>query len=467
MVVGVKERGYVMGTKSTSKKRSLFEWKRVRFSILLGLGLGLVYAVAFDGGLTQATANQAGAMAGPMVDIGALMTKALDLLEPGSAQRSPLQEVEDSLDPTVFLDASMELLSEMAREKGGAATVELDSGDQLEFTILPELQAEVEKLYNNYQPEEAAFVALDPRTGEILALTGYAGGRVSQHRALKAEGPAASVFKIVTAAALLEEHGVRPAKEMCYHGGGSHVSRSLLTPDPEHDNQCNTFAQAIGKSANVIFARLAYDKLTRNELLDYSERFAFNTVIPFVWPVELSKVDVPENRVEFARMAAGFRHASLSALHGALLVGSLANGGAMMRPQVLKRVVSDQGDVLYESQPEKLMNTVDKSTAETLSDMLLTTTREGTARKYFAKRIPAMKNIKVAGKTGSLSHQRGKDRFYYSWFVGFAPADNPQIAFASLVVNGPKWKVKGPYIAKKALDNFFSSRQRIALNKKH
>jgi len=64
--------------------------------------------------------------------------------------------------------------------------------------------------------------------------------------------------------------------------------------------------------------------------------------------------------------------------------------------------------------------------------------------------------VKIAGKTGSLSRKDGDSRKYYSWFVGFAPADNPRIAVASMVVNGPKWKVKGTPVAKKAMQAYFS-----------
>jgi len=438
-----------------SRGQRAIDWKKLKLSVLLGLGLGIAFATVFSGENNPAAGKEAVTHASGMTDLGSLFSEALDKLETAGSRLAKAPEPE--LEPTAFLDASMELLSEMAKEKGGAAVVELDGGESLEFTVLPDLQAEIEKQYHRYEPEEAAFVAIDPATGELLALTGYAGGRISQHQALRAEGPAASIFKIITAAALLEEHGVRPKKELCYHGGRSRISKRLLTPDPERDNICHTFSQALGRSANVIFARLAFDKLSRNEMKSFAERFGFNKVIPFVWPVELSKVEVPEDRVEFARMAAGFHHAYLSPLHGALLAAAVANGGEMMRPQVLKRVVSGDGEVMYESRPEKLMTTVDEKTARKLSDMMLTTTREGTARKYFRKRTPAMSKVKVAGKTGSLSRKRGKNRYYYSWFVGFAPADNPRIAFASLVVNGPKWKVKGPYVAQKALESFFAN----------
>ena len=376
--------------------------------------------------------------------------------EPVLANKDASPPVEESeLDPGDFLDVSMELLMD-AGESQGSPTVSLETGEELTFSIVPKLQRTVEKLYRSYAPVQAAFVAIDPRTGEVLAMTGFSDGEVSPQRALQAEGPAASIFKIVTAAALVEKHRLRPQKELCYHGGRSGISKRLLVTNPERDNLCNTFSQAMGKSANVIFARLADSKLSRNDMKKYGEKFGFNRVIPFEWPIELSKMDVPEDRLEFARMAAGFHHSRLSPMHGALLAAAVANDGVMMHPRVLKRVTDQDGTNLYEARPEKLFSVVKEKTARKLTSMMLTTTTEGTARKYFAKRGKALEGVKVAGKTGSLSQARNGERLYHSWLVGFAPAENPTIAFASLVVNGPKWRVKGPYIARKALDSFFA-----------
>ncbi|GAC1596448.1 MAG: hypothetical protein NVS4B10_05450 [Myxococcales bacterium] len=83
--------------------------------------------------------------------------------------------------------------------------------------------------------------------------------------------------------------------------------------------------------------------------------------------------------------------------------------------------------------------------------MMKLTVTQGTATSYFRDRHrSALGSIAVAGKTGSLSnHERPfKD---YSWFVGFAPADDPQIAVAAVVVNGLKWRIHAPYVAREAL----------------
>ena len=92
--------------------------------------------------------------------------------------------------------------------------------------------------------------------------------------------------------------------------------------------------------------------------------------------------------------------------------------------------------------------------------MLTTTTTEGTARRYFRNVDPVIKGMKVAGKTGSLSSSTGGKRRHNSWFVGFAPAEDPEIAVAALVVNDPKWRIKATYLAREIIEEHFKSQQK-------
>jgi cell division protein FtsI/penicillin-binding protein 2 len=428
-----------------------FERKRIKLALLAGLSLGIVFSATLSGQKNPAAGKEAVTAADSFSPLSTLLTQGIE--KAGRVVTPKVEEVPE-LDPASFLDESIDLLSRMTEGKEQTATVQLANGLDLEFTILPELQAEVEKVYRQFKPERAAFVAIDPATGEVLALTGFHGGEIVPHEALMAHGPAASVFKIVTAAALVEARGISPTKQVCFHGGSGGVSRYMLTADPEHDTTCYSLSEAIGHSANVVFARLANQNLSRAEMKRFAERFGFNQAIPFLWPVELSKIDVPEDRLEFARMAAGFYHTTLSPFHGALMAAAVANQGKMMRPQILSRVTKE-GEVVYRHKPRKLFDVLEKETASTLARMMVTTTVKGTARKYFRKLKGNMVGLEVAGKTGSLSKKGKGEPSHYSWFVGFAPADHPQVAFASLVVNGPQWRVKGPFVARKALDSYF------------
>jgi cell division protein FtsI/penicillin-binding protein 2 len=97
------------------------------------------------------------------------------------------------------------------------------------------------------------------------------------------------------------------------------------------------------------------------------------------------------------------------------------------------------------------MRLLNAETAAALRDMMKLTVSQGTATAVFVDRHrKVLGNIDVAGKTGSLSEHK-KPFKDYSWFVGFAPADDPKIAVAAVVVNGLKWRVHAPYIAREAL----------------
>lgn len=325
-----------------------------------------------------------------------------------------------------------------ARLENGIYVARTESGKQARLTIDPPLQASMQKLLKMYKPVGAAVVALDPKTGKVLALAEYGEGA-----ATKPAYPAASVFKIITGAALLEK-GVNPDVETCYHGGMHGIVGKLLQDKPRLDRRCLSLSMALAKSANVVFAKMAVKHLDGDDLRKEAERFLFNRPI-FDQPLEQSKANIPDSGLDFARSAAGFGQVKLSPMHAALIAAAVGNGGVAEEPSLLDSIDGE------EVPPTGSMRLLNPETAGALRDMMKLTVSSGTATSSFRERHRnALGDIEVAGKTGSLSeHKRPfKD---YSWFVGFAPAGDPKIAVAAMVVNGLKWRVHAPYIAREAL----------------
>ncbi len=311
-------------------------------------------------------------------------------------------------------------------------------GKQVRLTVEPKLQASMEKLLRMYKPVGAAVVALDPKTGKILALAEIGEGSV-----IKPAYPAASVFKIVTGAALLEK-GINPDAEACYHGGIRRLVGKLLEDKPNLDRRCLSLSMAMARSANVVFAKMAVKHLDGEELRRSAERFLFNRPI-FDQPMEQSRAEIPDEGLDFAKSAAGFGEVKLSPMHAALIAASVGNGGVAMEPSLIDAVDGEKVD------PTGSMRLLNVETAGALRDMMKLTVSQGTATSSFReRRRMVLGDIEVAGKTGSMSTHKGpfKD---YSWFVGFAPADDPKIAVAAVVVNGLKWRIHAPYIAREAL----------------
>src|SRR5437764_2288210 len=324
-----------------------------------------------------------------------------------------------------------------AKLTGGVYVAKTPSGREARLTIEPKLQGSMEKLLRMYRPIGAAVVALDPKSGKVLALAEYGEGAVT-----KQLYPAASVFKIITGAALLEK-GVDPDVATCYHGGVHRLVGKLLEDKPNLDRRCLSLSMALAKSANVVFAKMAVKHLDGEELRRSAERFLFNRPI-FDQPLEQSSAEIPDEGLGFARSAAGFGQVKLSPMHAALIAASGGNGGVAMEPSLIDAV---NEEAVESTGSMRLLNV---ETAAALRDMMKLTISQGTATPTFReRRRNALGTIEVAGKTGSLSDYKPfKD---YSWFVGFAPADDPKIAVAAVVVNGLKWRIHAPYIAREAL----------------
>ena len=342
----------------------------------------------------------------------------------------------------------------LAESKEAHWVVPRRDGTRAVLTIDSELQAHVSKIFRRYDVPAGGLVALEPRTGRVLAYVGYESGKGESYRVLTDPAPpAASVFKIITAAALLD-NGVKTSTSVCYGGGMRRLVYADLADNPKRDYRCATLRDAMGFSINAIFAKLADRHLTANRLEQYASAFGFGQRLPFDLPATPSPADVPENRLERARMAAGFWHSHLSPLHGALLAATIANDGHMPYAALVDRIEASQGKALYAHTPKTFRAVLPRHTARLAGEMMKRTVTHGTARKAFRDQRgrPFLPGIEVAGKTGTLSRDNPFRR--YTWWVGYAPVDDPQIALASLVVNEPLWHIKASYVARETLRHY-------------
>jgi cell division protein FtsI/penicillin-binding protein 2 len=317
------------------------------------------------------------------------------------------------------------------------------------LTIDPALQARLERSLETYRVPWGATVLLEPATGRVLALAEHSHAEPGRRGLpLAALAPAASIFKMVTAAALLER-GVGADGEICYHGGKRRLDPRLLRDDPRRDRRCASLSEAFGHSTNVVFAKLADRDLDPDALRAAAERFLFNAPIPFARPVEVSTAEIPAERFRAANTAAGFGAVKLTPLHAALLAAIVANGGVFVPP-----VLIDRADGAPAPVPPGARRVVDEQIASRLGEMMQETVSSGTARRVFRRVAGPLRGVRVAGKTGSLADPSPyRD---YSWFVGFAPADAPRVAVATVVVNDRLWHARAPTVAKEALEAYFA-----------
>ncbi|MEN9797704.1 MAG: hypothetical protein RL653_1400 [Pseudomonadota bacterium] len=332
------------------------------------------------------------------------------------------------------LPPEADLLGRASVDGRGRLVVDQGSGARA-LTVDPVVQGALEKMLRDAHTPYAAVVALEPATGRVLAMAEHAQGRPGlRGLAVKAAYPAASIFKVVTAGALLER-GLRAESEECTHGGKRSVALHHLK-DSRRDGQCMSVSDALARSTNGIFAKLTFKHLSPGGLRQVAERLRFNRTLEFPVPTEPSLAAFPADPLALAQTGAGFGDVYLSPLHGAALAAAVANRGAWRDP------------VLFEDAPVRPAERVlSEAHAEALAGMMEQTVTAGTARKVFRERghqVPG-----AVGKTGSLA-DRAPFRDY-SWFVGFAPRDNPRVAVAAVVVNGELWHVRAPTVAREAM----------------
>ena len=335
----------------------------------------------------------------------------------------------------------------------------LRDGKYAELTLDPVVQRAAEDEMKKYRVPEAGVVVMDVKTGNLIAYASYVNQGEKFDVNARAEAPAASVFKVVTASALVEKAGLNAHTEQCYHGGRSRIMADELREDPKRDKWCATMAMALGRSLNVVFARLAQKHLTPEDETAMGGAYGFGAPVPFVIPNEAPKIEMPNDPLEFARASAGFWHTSLSPLAAVVLAQTVANGGVALQPRIVRAVYEGQEKVWEDTdEPTTLRRAVKPETAAEVTQMMKETVANGSAYKSFHDRRgrPYLPGITVAGKTGTLT--RHKANRLYTWFVGFAPAEKPEVAIASLVVNTPTWRIKGPELARNVLRAYFATK---------
>ncbi len=322
------------------------------------------------------------------------------------------------------------------------------------LTLDPALQRDAERLLDEAHPKAGAVVAVDLRTGRMLAWAERRREGRGASVITTPHAPAASVFKLVTTAALFEKSDVTPSERVCIAGGMRSIERRHLDPPRAGDVHCGPFFQALGHSRNAVYAQLATHRLMRADLIEVAERLGFNGRVPFDVRVPLGTLDVPYEDLDFARTAAGFRGSTLSPLGGAYLAAVIAAGGLSPRLRIIDE--PERRNAPLETEGRVLAAT----TAHRLERMMEVTVSAGTARPAFHDDLghPLLGSVQVAGKTGTLHPSEAAGEGMASWFIGFAPARSPAIAVSVLLENGNVWRRKAVEVARDVLRSYFAAR---------
>jgi len=220
----------------------------------------------------------------------------------------------------------------------------------------------------------------------------------------------------------------------------------------------------MGRSLNVVFGRLSQKHLVPEDIARMGGAFGFGSSIPFVVPNQAPSIEIPQEPLEFARASAGFWHTTLSTLAAVGIAQTIASDGVTLQPRIVSKVL-DKGQIAWEDdgKPKVLRRAVQAPTAKEVAKMMSHTVSDGSARVAFHdnKGRAYLPGVGVAGKTGTLARSASEQTF--TWFVGFAPADQPEVAVATLVVNTPTWHIKAPDLARDALRAYFAKAGRAGI----
>jgi peptidoglycan glycosyltransferase len=333
-------------------------------------------------------------------------------------------------------------------------TKNVEEGFDLHITIDGGVQAAAARALGE---RKGAVVALDPKTGALLAAYSWPtfdpNGLVSQERdaggALKADAlmqsynqnPASpmlnrvtmglyapgSSFKVLTGSAGIES-GFPPATTYNCPGvwpvGGSRVTNY---GDPPRDFGTIDMDVALARSVNTYFAQLASD-LGAENLVYYSQLFGLNGVPPLDYPaVAASFIPAPEkiDAVELAWSGAGQGRLLLTPLQLGLIGCGIANQGKIMFPHLMRDVRNEEG-ILGRFDIGEWRAPISAETAAEMLEMMVHVVEDGTGAEA------AIPGVSVAGKTGTAEVE-GKSP--HTWFLGIAPAENPQVVVAVVVEN--------------------------------
>jgi len=370
-----------------------------------------------------------------------------------------LQEVREMLEPHLPIQKSLSStdlkLAEYPTPLVGKLTINLD------------LQNSIESLLDRYKPDYASVVAIHPKTGRILALVDYVKKNDSRWKvkplSLSATFPAASVFKVVTAAAALEEGGMKPDDKISFNGKSTTLYKSNLSQKITRWTRWMTIESAFAKSANPVFGKLGLYHIGGHSLQTYADRFGFNRAFDLDVSLSESRAEIPNEGYGVAESASGFtRRTTLSPLQGAMIASAIANHGKMMKPHLMESISDeDSKEVLYQAIHQKIAQPVSDRIATSLAGMMKKTIRTGTARGSFRgfRRDPILGKLEMGGKTGSLRGTEPQGR--YDWYIGYAVnEDDPsdQLAYSVMIINRKYWTVKSARLARFFVKSYFKDR---------
>jgi penicillin-binding protein 2 len=382
----------------------------------------------------------------------------------------------------------------LGREIRTLGIVEPFPGNNLYLTIDLDLQKAAEEAY---QDKNGALIAMDPKTGRILAMVSkpsfepdiFAGNILPeewkslvenpfhplQNKGIQGQYPAGSVFKIITAIAGLESGMITPSTTFTCTGAFSYGNRDFRCWK-EGGHGTISLHRAIVESCDIYFYQVGL-KVGVDLIAHYANEFGLGKVTGISLPHEKpgivpssfwkkQRFGVPWYSGETLSFSVGQGYLNVTPLQQLMLISGVANGGKLYLPQVVEKVEDIYGNKLKEYPPVILGKAnVSEKTLQIVREALRGAVNDPHGTGWTC----ALKDIQVAGKTGTAQVVRIPVNFKkgdmnrmplkfrdHAWFVAYAPFEDPQIAIAVIVEHGGFGASAAAPIAKKVIEKYFN-----------
>ncbi|MFE3642339.1 peptidoglycan D,D-transpeptidase FtsI family protein [Streptomyces sp. NPDC059169] len=354
-----------------------------------------------------------------------------------------LEKLEDGIltgnDDRLFFDRTMSMFTGDQKKGGNVVTT---------------LNADAQKAaFKGLGSKKGAVAAIDPQTGKILALAstpsydpssfaGYSAkdeknwlalekdkDKPKLNRALRETYPPGSTFKVVTAAAALE-NGVVTDINAATDTPEPYLIPLSRTPMVNHAPGCEkaSLNEALRVSCNSVFANMG-DKVGRDKMVEMAQKFGFNN--PEVdTPVRASAsvYNKTMDRGGNALSSIGQFDTATTPLQMAMVTAAIANDGKLMKPYMVDQLSAPNLDVLQKTEPEEMSRPISEKNAQLLQEMMENVVQNGTGKNA------RIDGVTIGGKTGTAQHGVGNSKRPYAWFISYAKTDQGSPVAVAVVV---------------------------------
>ena len=325
------------------------------------------------------------------------------------------------------------------------------NGVNITLTINQKIQSSIERELDNvvskYEPETALAIAMDPNTGEILAISSrpnfnalnykdYSTDVLNRNLPIWATYEPGSTFKIITLASALNENLVDLDKDTFYDFGSVRVANAKIRCWKKGGHGAQTFLQVVENSCNPGFVELG-NRLGKEKLFDYIYKFGFGKKTGVDLNGEAEGIIFNLNKVgpvELATTAFG-QGVSVTPIQQVAAVSAAINGGILYKPYIVKSLNDPEtNSVIKENTKVKVRRVISKEASNEVRRALESVVLNGSGRNAY------IEGYRVGGKTGTaqkVENGRYLVGNYILSFIGFLPADDPKIV-VYVAINNPK-----------------------------